>query len=172
MQKVFVLLFLSISGVINIHNFSIVDCKGGTIALDTFEGKKILLVNVATNHPLSYQLRGLQELHKMYKDSLVVIGIPSNSFGNEPNSATRIDSLYRLSYGVRFLISQPENITGASAHPIYQWLADSASNGVGNIRLREDYQKFLFDKTGNLMGIYSAHVDPLDSSIQKAILGQ
>lgn len=129
------------------------------------------MVNISTNNPKSYQLRGLQELHRLYKDSLVIIGIPSNSFGNEPHNATEVEKICKEDYGVQFLITQPESVTGTMIHPVYQWLSDSTANGVGHIRVREDFQKFLFDKTGNLMGIYSAQVDPLDSSLHKAILG-
>lgn len=170
MTRIFLFLCI-LPAFVNIYSFSFKDARGNDIQLSNFEGKKILLVNFSTNNPRSYQLRGLQELHRLYKDSLVIIGVPSNSFGNEPHNAIEIDRLCKQDYGVQFLVTQPENVTGTASHPVYQWLADFAANGVGKIQVKEDFQKFLFDKTGNLKGIYSAPVDPLDSSIQKVILG-
>ncbi|MET6999439.1 hypothetical protein [Chitinophaga defluvii] len=170
MTRIILFLF-AFPAFVNIYGFSFNDAKGNLVPLRKYEGRKILMVNISTGNPKSYQLRGLQELYRLYKDSLVIIGVPSNSFGNEPHTPTEIDKICKEDYGVQFLITQPENVIGTTRHPIYQWLLDSAANGVGPIHIREDFQKILFDKTGNVMGVYSAQVDPLDSSVQKAILG-
>jgi glutathione peroxidase len=166
------LLYLaSLVVLMNVHQFSLNHPDGTSFSLGEFSGKKILLVNISTGSPLSYQLRGLQELHRIYQDSLVIIGVPTNSFGSEPHTATEIARICKDEFGVGFRVTQPVNVDGNAIHPLYGWLADGEANGIGPMPVRKDFQKFLFDQSGEVLGIYAAGVDPLDSSIHKAILG-
>ncbi|MET0463625.1 MAG: hypothetical protein ABW007_10740, partial [Chitinophagaceae bacterium] len=78
-MKLFIYILSGVLTFLNVHQFSFNHADGTHLPLNEFSGKKILLVNISTVSPLNYQLRGLQELHRLYKDSLVIIGVPSLS---------------------------------------------------------------------------------------------
>lgn len=155
----------------SIYTLTITNSKGQSILLESCRGKKILLVNISTGSPKNYQMIGLQELHARYKDSLVILAFPSNSFGTESRSDQEIDLYCRSNYGTRFLIAAKGGVTGESIQPVYHWLSDSSANGVANLHVSGDFHKYLIDANGQLIGTFSPGVEPLDSSIQKAILG-
>ncbi|MET0465657.1 MAG: hypothetical protein ABW007_21020, partial [Chitinophagaceae bacterium] len=96
---------------------------------------------------------------------------PSLSLSTEQHTAKEIDSICRGQFGVGYLITQPVHVADTAAHPLYKWLADGQANGAGTIQVKKDFQKILFDKDGEIMGVYAPGVDPLDSTIHKAILG-
>jgi len=169
MSKIGILIatiFLSIS----IYSISVNNIDGQTIHFSDYSGKKILIVNTATNSSYVNQYAHLEQLYQLYKDSLVVIAIPSNSFGNEPGSNQAIKDFVTSNYNAHFTLGEKVPVTGADATPIYQWLEQESQNGTMNNELNGDFQKFLISKDGSLIGVFSPVIDPMDSLIQKAIL--
>ena len=157
---------------ISIYSLTITTAGGNTISLSQFQGKKILLVNIATNSPRAGQLAKLEQLYQQHKDSLVVIAFPSNSFGNEPRGNVAIDSFCHNTYHVSFLVATKEAVSGTGIQPVYQWLTTLGQNGVMNGTILGDFLKFLVDKNGNLVGVFAPSVDLMGSEIQNAITGQ
>lgn len=156
---------------ISIYSISSADINGGQINFSDFQGKKILIVNTASNSPYVAQYAALEQLYQLYKDSLVVIAFPGNSFSNEPGSNASIKSFVTSTYNIHFLLAAKVDVSGSGQAPIYQWLTQQSQNGMMNIVVQSDFQKFLIDKDGTLIGVFSAAVSPLDSSIQNAITG-
>lgn len=138
-------------------------------SFNQYHGKKILLVNIATQSPKVNQLAGLQQLYNQYSDSLIIIAFPSNSFNNEPRSNLEIKNFCQDSYGINFPIALKANVTSGSLQSTYQWLADSSMNGVMSGNVIGDYQKFLIDKNGLLIGVFAPTIEPTDSVIINAI---
>ncbi|PZR28664.1 MAG: glutathione peroxidase [Citrobacter freundii] len=154
----------------SIYSFQFTGAAGNTIQMNSFRGKKILLVNIATASNRVGQLTGLQQLQQQYADSLVVIAFPSNSFGHEPRNNAEILQFCQ-SYGITFPIAQINPVTGQDAQPIYQWLSDSAQNGSINGVIAGDFHKILIDGNGEILGVFSPALEPMDSLIQNAISG-
>src|SRR5210317_579965 len=97
----------------SIYEISINSISGTKIDLSDFKGKKILIVNVASECGFTNKYEGLQKLHEMYKDKLVVIGVPCNQFGGqEPGDADQIQSFCKKNYGVEFLITEKVDVKG------------------------------------------------------------
>ncbi len=153
----------------SIYSLSFTDIDGNSQSFGTYQGKKILLVNIATNADEVGQLTQLQQLHQQYQDSLVVIGFPSNSFNNEPRTNTEIKQFCQNNYGVTFKLAAKGNVTGAGMLPIYNWLAQQSENGVLNGTIVGDFQKFLIDKNGQIIGVFAPSVSPMDSTVIQAI---
>lgn len=146
--------------------------QGMEISLAQYQGKKILLVNIASaSKYAAAQLPELEHLYKKYKDSLEVLAFPSNDFGNEPKINQDLQLLLQNTYHISFPVSVLMNVTdnNTSIHPLYQWLQRSTENGSSDVKVKKDFQKYLLAKDGTLLGIFSAATSPLDEAIVKAI---
>lgn len=155
----------------SIYSFVVGGANGSGIDFDNFRNKKILLVNIATNSPRAGQLGELQQLQEQYGDSLVIIGFPSNSFGNESRSNAEIVEFCQSQYEVSFFIAAKGAVKGSNAQAVYQWLTRQSENGVADSEVKSDFQKYLIDRNGELLGIFSGSVSPLDNQLVSNITG-
>ena len=137
--------------------------------MSQYQGKKILLVNIATGSSRVSQLAKLQQLQQQHADSLVVIGFPSNSFGHESRSDSGIKQFCQSQYGVSFLLAKKNPIAGSVIQPVYQWLTTQSENGVIGDPIKGDFQKILISGEGNVIGIFGPTVDPLSQELVNAI---
>lgn len=154
----------------NFYSLQFSDTDGNTVSMNGFQNKKILIVNIATgNGQRIGQLAGLQQLQQQYGDSLVVIVFPSNSFGNESRTNSQIKQFCQENYGATFRIAEKTNVTGNDVHPVFNWLSAVSENGVMNVTVAKDFQKFLIGKDGSLAGIFSPSVDPMSQEVISAI---
>ena len=114
------------------------------------------------------QYEGLQELYELYKDKLMVIGVPSNQFGRqEPGTATEIQSFCKINFGVTFLITEKVDVKGDKQHPLYAWLTQKEQNGVKNSSVKWNFQKYLVDENGKLIDYYFSLTKPMSRKITK-----
>jgi glutathione peroxidase len=154
---------------VSIYNFQITDVDNNTINFSDFQGKKILLVNIATGSTNVAQLGQLQQLNQQYNDSLVIIGFPSNSFGHESRNNIEIKQFCQLQYSTSFRLAAKGSVRGSDIQPLYNWLTHQSENGVLSNDVAADFQKFLVDRNGLLIGVFGSEVGPMDSTIQNAI---
>lgn len=155
----------------SIYTFEVPAANGGVINFSNYQGKRILIVNTATASTLISQLSALQQLQDTHGSSLVVVAFPSNSFGSEPLSDTAIQSLLTGTYGITFPIAAKVNVTdstGAIA-PIYSWLFNRDQNGVMKIKVRGNFNKYLINKQGVLVGYFDSTITPLSQTMQNAL---
>ena len=150
------------------YNIEINSISGEKINLADYKGKKILFVNVASECGFTPQYEGLQELYELYKDKLMVIGVPSNQFGGqEPGTATEIQSFCKINFGVTFLITEKVDVKGDKQHPLYAWLTQKEQNGVKNSSVKWNFQKYLVDENGKLIDYYFSLTKPMSRKITK-----
>lgn len=150
----------------SIHQFKISSLNGGTIDFSTFKGRKILVVNTASECGYTPQYAGLQELSEEYAQTLVVVGFPSNDFGGqEPGSSEEIQSFCQKNFGVTFPLTEKITVKGKEAHPIYQWLTSKEKNGVMDSEVKWNFNKFLLDENGVLLKKFDSDTEPLSESI-------
>lgn len=134
---------------------------GKEVKLDTFRGKKILIVNVASRCGFTPQYEGLEALYRANEDRLVIIGFPANDFmGQEPGSNEEIAAFCRLNYGVTFPISEKVSVVGEGMHPVYRWLTDKKLNGWNSSAPKWNFHKYLVDESGELVGVFPSSVKP------------
>lgn len=153
----------------SIYSLSFTDTDGSTVNMNSFQNKKILLVNIATNSPRVGQLTGLLQLKQQYGDSLVIIAFPSNSFGNETRSDAEIKQYCQQNYNVNFFIASKNSVFGLYIQPVYNWLKHTEENGVMDVEIMSDFQKILINNDGNIIGVFAPGVSPTDTSIVSAI---
>jgi glutathione peroxidase len=151
-----------------IYNYSVSSIDNTTIHFNSFAGKKILVVNTACNSKDTAQLTELEQLHQLYHDSLIILAVPSNSFYNEFSTADSIKQFLRNRYGAHYTITSPQFVKGPMP-AFFQWLTQSSKNRVLDAPVANDFQKFLINENGVLVGIFAPSVTPMSSKIQNAI---
>ena len=149
------------------------DINGAIISMSSFKGKKVLVVNVASQCGYTPQYEGLQTLYETYSDSLVVLGFPSNDFmWQEPGSNSEIKTFCQRTYGVTFPMFSKIHVKGRKQHPIYDWLSDSKLNGWNDENPSWNFNKYLLDEKGILIEWFGANLEPLDTMITRHFLSK
>lgn len=158
--------------IVSIYSLSVPDLNNSSINFNNYRGKKILIVNTATgNTAANQQIAELQQLYLQHQDSLVVIAFPSNSFGNEQGTNAQIKAFMQGTYGVTFPIAVKSWVKGDSANIIYQWLGSKLQNERMDAKTKRDFQKYLINESGRLVGKFDSLINPLSPIIQAAIQG-
>ena len=150
----------------SIYNFEVAAANGGAINFSQYEGKRILIVNTATQSSLASQFAQLQQLQDSNVNDLVVIAFPSNSFSGEPLTNAAMTPYLDSVYGVSFPVAAKVDVNDS---PIYHWLSTRDENGKMQIKVRGNFEKYLIDKQGNLVGYFDSTITPLSSIMQTAL---
>ena len=152
----------------SIHQFTVEDIEGNLFDFSALEGKKIIIVNVASYCGLTPQYKDLQELYDKYKDkNLVIVGFPANNFlSQEPGSNESIQTFCSAKYGVTFPMMAKISVKGNKQHPIYTWFTSEEQNGVESTSVGWNFQKYLIN--GN--GTYHAMIGPRASILDEEVI--
>lgn len=152
----------------SIYDISINDINDNLIDINTFRGKKMLFVNVASKCGFTKQYDELQELYNKHQETLIIIGVPCNQFGSqEPGNASQIKEFCSLNYGVEFPITEKINVKGSKQHPLYTWLTSKKHNGKKNSSVKWNFQKYLVDENGVFIDYFYSFTKPTSSKISK-----
>lgn len=136
------------------------------ICLKDFKGKKILMVNVASACGFTKQYKDLEALYQQHKDHLVIIGFPCDQFGGqEPGSEEEIEKFCATKFNVSFPMTTKIEVKGDNRHPIYAWLTEKSQNKVADYSVSWNFNKFLLNEKGQLIGYFGSRVNPMDPAI-------
>ncbi|MBN1556763.1 MAG: glutathione peroxidase [Lentisphaerae bacterium] len=154
-----------------VYSFSLPDIDGKEISLSEFNGKVLLLVNVASKCGFTGQYAGLQKLYETYKDKgLVVLGFPANNFmSQEPGTEEEIKQFCSLNYGVTFPLFSKISVSGKDQHPLYAFLTSKETNPEFAGRITWNFNKFLVDREGRVIGRFGSRTAPDDEELVKAV---
>jgi glutathione peroxidase len=180
----------------NLYDIPVNRITGEQSSLDEFRGKVLLIVNVASACGLTPQYEALEKVYEKYKNSgLVVCGFPANDFGaQEPGTNQEIHKFCTGTYGVDFPMFEKIAVTGEDIHPLYQELIAAKADAIGDKRdeFREglnnylknnhngavtnsepgilwNFEKFLIDRSGNVVARFSPEVLPDDPTVISAL---
>ncbi len=157
----------------SLPELSIKTIAGESLPLSTYQGKVLLVVNVASKCGFTNQYKGLQALHQeFYEQGLVVMGFPCNQFGHqEPGNEEAIKSFCELSYGVTFPMFAKVDVNGAQADPLYQWLKNSRPGLLGTEGIKWNFTKFLVGRDGTVLKRFAPNSAPdaLRADIKEAL---
>ncbi len=141
--------------------------NGDSISFETFRGKKVLLVNTASDCGYTGQYKELEALYQQYKNNLVVIGFPANDFKEqEKKSDADIATFCKVNYGVTFLLMRKGSVVkGSEQQSVYQWLTQPAANGWCSKAPVWNFCKYLVNEEGVLTAYFPQTVSPLDAAV-------
>ena len=142
------------------------DITGKEVALETFRGDVLLVVNTASNCGFTRQYKGLQELHSRYeKQGLRVLGFPCNDFGGqEPGSHEQIAEFCSSKYDVEFPLFEKVRVKSTPKHPLYKDLTENAPEGIRG-EVSWNFTKFLIGRDGNVVARFGSAVSPTGDSL-------
>jgi glutathione peroxidase len=152
-------------------NFQMTALDGKEVDLAKFQGKVVLIVNVASECGFTPQYKSLQALYaKHAKDGLVIVGVPCNQFGNqEPGTSKEIADFCKENYGVTFPMLAKVDVNGNNACALYKFLTGKNTNGKYAGPITWNFEKFLIGRNGDVVARFAPDVDPEGETFQKAI---
>jgi glutathione peroxidase len=154
----------------SIYDLDVTLNNGNRISLSQLKGKKILLVNTASDCGYTGQYAELQKLHEQCGDKVTIIGFPANDFKEqEKGSDAEIAAFCQVNFGVQFpLAKKSVVIDGVAQHPVFQWLTHKDQNGWNNKQPSWNFSKFLVSENGVLTHYFDPSVSPMEE-VKKAI---
>ncbi|WP_339888614.1 glutathione peroxidase [uncultured Flavobacterium sp.] len=157
----------------NIYQFKVTDLNGEEFDFSTLKGKKIMVVNTASECGLTPQYKDLEAIYEKYKaNNFVIIGFPANNFGSqEPGTDKEIATFCEQNYGVTFPIMSKISVKGSDMHKLYQFLTQKSKNGLEDSEVQWNFQKYLINEKGELEKVISPRTLPTDASVIKWIEG-
>ena len=147
------------------YKFDSID--GGQINLSDYKDKVIVIVNVASRCGYTPQYEDLQSLYNDYKGkNLVVIGVPTNNFKQEPGSNDQIKDFCETNFGITFPMTEKINVIGANSHPFYKWAKKDF--GISAIP-KWNFHKIIIGKNGKVEDTFASFTKPTSKKFIKLI---
>ncbi|MFM7115868.1 MAG: glutathione peroxidase [Planctomycetota bacterium] len=152
-------------------NYKMKSIDGAEVDLNSYKGKVVLVVNVASKCGLTGQYKQLQELHDKYADKgLVILGFPCNQYlGQEPGSEEQIKTFCETKYGVKFPMFANVDVNGDGACALYKQLTSLELPPVGKGAISWNFEKFLLNREGQPIARFSPRTKPDDAKVIEAI---
>ncbi|ARS37677.1 glutathione peroxidase [Pontibacter actiniarum] len=149
------------------YGFKMKSLDGKEVDFSQYKGKKVLLVNTASECGYTPQYKDLQQLHETHGSDVAILGFPANNFGGqEPGSNEQIASFCQKNYGVSFPMFEKVSVVGDDKHPLFVWLAQNAPN---HEEPNWNFCKYLVNENGQVQAFYPSKVKPMDEELLSAI---
>lgn len=175
MRRIFLALLLvgtvAMAGEKSIYDFTMNSIDGESTPLSKFQGKVVLVVNVASRCGFTPQYSALEKVYEKYKDrGFVIVGFPANNFGGqEPGTDQEIKTFCSTKYSVTFPMMAKVSVKGDDKTPLYQFLTDKASNPSTGGEIQWNFTKFLIGPDGRPVARFEPKVTPDDPQLTTAI---
>ncbi|HVD97472.1 MAG TPA: glutathione peroxidase [Cytophagaceae bacterium] len=144
--------------------------NGKEISMDTFKGKKIMVVNVASNCGYTNQYEALEKLYKENESKLVILGFPANDFNDQETGTDKeIEQFCKVNFGVTFPLFKKHSVLAPNQNEIYQWLTDEKKNGWNQQVPVWNFSKYILNEEGILENFYGPAIAPDSEEIKKSL---
>ena len=154
----------------SIYDFKMNSLTGEVIDFEQYKGKKILIVNTASECGYTPQYKDLQKLHELHGDKIQILGFPANNFGGqEPGSNIEIAAFCKENYSVTFQMFSKISVKGSDMSPLYQWLTDKSKNGWNEDAPNWNFCKYYINEEGELIKFYASAINPMSEELLKEI---
>jgi len=155
----------------SLYQLSVQLNNGSELRLETLKGKKLLLVNTASDCGYTDQYDDLQKIYDTYRDKLVIIGFPANDFKEqEKGTDDEIAAFCKRNYGVTFpMATKSSVIRGERQNEIFKWLSDKKKNGWNDQQPSWNFSKYLVNESGILINYFDPAVSPVSDEVKNAI---
>ncbi len=166
-----VMLTASEKGAERIYDFTMTSIEGKPVPLSSYKGRVILIVNVASQCGFTPQYKGLEALYLRYKDrGFTILGFPANNFGHqEPGTDVEIKTFCSTNYNITFDLFSKISVKGNDQHPLYRFLTSAETDPKFSGDVKWNFQKYLIDRKGNIVGRFASAVEPMSADVTTAI---
>ncbi len=156
---------------ISLYTLQSQQIDGQQLNLTQYRGKKILMVNTASDCGYTGQYEALEKLYQTYKDKLIVIGFPANDFKEQEKGTDESIAIFcKINYGVTFPIMKKSSVLkGQNQNEIFQWLSSKEKNGWNEQAPNWNFCKYLVNEQGKLIRYFASSVEPLSEEVKIAI---
>jgi glutathione peroxidase len=156
---------------VSLYDIPFETISGEPSSFTAYKGKKIVIVNTASDCGYTGQYEELQSLYAQAKGEIIIVGFPANDFkAQEKGSNEQIASFCKKNYGVEFPIAAKSSVVkGKEQHPVFAWLSDPAKNGWNKEAPAWNFSKYIIDEQGRLIGYFDPGVSPLGKDFLKAL---
>lgn len=156
---------------VSFYSLTAITNTGDTIKFDQFKGKKVLIVNTASNCGFTAQYDELEKLYQQHKEKLVMLAFPANDFKQQEQSDDKtIAQFCRINYGISFPIMRKSQVVkDPEQNAVFQWLTDPGKNGWCAQAPLWNFGKYVVDEKGVLTGFFSQNISPLGQDLKKVI---
>jgi len=174
MKKLLVVICLmsaALFGASGVYEFTMNSIDGQPLPLQNFQGKVMLIVNVASKCGFTPQYEGLEAVYEKYKDQgFVIVGFPANNFmEQEPGTNEEIKTFCSRKYNVKFPLYSKISVKGDDKAPLYQFLTDTTANPKTGGEIKWNFTKFLVDRNGKVIARFESPVKPDSPEVTAAI---
>tara|TARA_B100000963_G_scaffold336570_1_gene331739 strand:- start:7649 stop:8194 length:546 start_codon:yes stop_codon:yes gene_type:complete len=150
-----------------VYEYEFNNINGGKIKLSDYKEKVIVIVNVASRCGYTPQYEDLQNLWSNYKNqNLVVIGVPTNNFKQEPGTNNQIKDFCETNFGIDFPMTEKINVIGSGAHPFYIWA--KKNHGLSAVP-KWNFHKIIIGKNGKVVDTFASFTKPSSKKFLKVI---
>lgn len=140
--------------------------NGKEVSMNDYRGKKVMLVNVASNCGFTNQYDELEKLYQTHSDKLVILGFPANDFKEQETGTDKeIEQFCKVNFGVTFPLFKKQSVLKPAQGEVFQWLTDEKKNGWNNQEPVWNFSKYLVNEKGELTNFYGSAVSPLSSDV-------
>lgn len=155
----------------SVLDFTMKSIDGRDVPLSGYRGKVLLIVNVASECGYTPQYKDLEALYRMYKNrGLEILAFPANNFGGqEPGTDAEIKNFCKTTYDVSFDLFSKISVKGNDQHPLYAFITSPETDPKFSGDVKWNFQKYLVDKSGTIIGKYLSAVKPLSKDLVSAI---
>lgn len=155
----------------SLYDYSLKSLDGKeTINFAKYKGKKVVILNTASECGYTPQYTDWQKFHEKYGDKIVVLGCPANNFGGqEPGTNKEIATFCQKNYGVTFQMLEKISVVGSDQHPLYKWLSKKDLNGWNNSEPTWNFCKYVINEKGEVSHFFASGVKPNSPEFLKAV---
>lgn len=154
----------------SLYDFTVKSIDGKPVALSTYKGKKIVILNTASKCGFTPQYADWEKFYKAHGDKIVVLGFPANNFmSQEPGSDEEVASFCQKNYGVTFPMFSKVDVVGQGQSPLYKWLTTKSLNGWNDKAPTWNFCKYVVDEQGRLTNFFASDVKPDNEEFKKAV---
>ena len=156
---------------VSFYSLKTIANDGKQLGFENLKGKKILIVNTASDCGYTAQYDDLQKLYEQYKDKLVVIGFPANDFKEQEKGTDEdIAQFCKINYGVTFPLAKKSSvIKSPEQNTVFEWLSNKTKNGWNDQQPTWNFSKYLINENGVLMNYFAPSISPLSKDVTEAI---
>jgi glutathione peroxidase len=147
------------------HSFKMASIDGEMIDFSKFKGKKVLVVNTASECGYTPQYEDLQALHEQFGGKVAVVGFPANNFGGQESGTNlQIAQFCKKNYGVTFQMFEKISVKGNDRHALYAWLEKESGEAPS-----WNFCKYLIDENGKVIKFFPSAVNPMDEQVTELL---